>query len=238
MSGIRGISDLRREQEAQRERQRLLDSQQHPPRQYPILGYGFELGSADEARKESFGKMLKLVFCPFFTIRSFIFIITCIDIVIYFASVIYDYNSNDFLQPTIDSLNAFGAKNPERMKEDLELWRWITPVFLHADLMHLTFNLLMQVILGFRLEPTVGPWKTIIIYMGSAFGGVLFSCLVDPDTIAVGASTAIFGLIASMIAWIIINWTSLDGDLYRTVTLIWLIIILLFNLLMGLVRNI
>ena len=93
----------------------------------------------------------------------------------------------------------------------------------------------MQVILGFRLEPTVGPWKTIIIYVGSGFGGVLFSCLVDPDTIAVGASTAIFGLISSMIAWIMINWSSLEADLYRTVTLIWLIIILLFNFLMGLV---
>ena len=121
MSGPRGFSDLRRDQEAQRERQRLIDSQQHPPRQYPILGYGFELGTAEEARKESFGKMLRLVFCPYFTTKSFIFIITCVDVALYFATVFYDYNSNDFLEPTLNSLDDFGAKNPERMKDDYEL---------------------------------------------------------------------------------------------------------------------
>jgi membrane associated rhomboid family serine protease len=232
------MNDLRRQQEAQRERQRLIDSQQHPPRQYPILGYGFELGTAEEARKESFGRMLQLIFCPHFRAYSFIFIITCIQILLFFVTVGYDYNSDDFLKPTVNSLDTFGAKNPERMIEDYELWRWVTPMFLHADLMHLTFNLIMQVILGFRLEPTVGPWITIVIYVGSAIGGVLFSCLVSPDTLSVGASTAIFGLISSMIAWIIFNWSSLENDMYRTVTIIWLIVILVFSLLMGFVSHI
>ena len=236
MSGIHGMSDLRRQQEAQRERQRLVDNQQHPPRQFPLLGYGFELGTADQARKESFGRMLELIFCPYFTAKSFIFLITCIEIVMYFVTVFYEYNSNEFLTPTVDSLDTFGAKNPEKMQKDMELWRWLTPMLLHADLVHLTFNLIMQVILGFRLEPTVGPWKTIAVYVGSGFGGVLFSCLVSPDTLAVGASTAIFGITTAMIAWIILNWSGLEADMYRTVTLIWLIVILVMNLLMGLVR--
>ena len=208
MSNIRGINDLRRQQEAQRERQRLIDGQEHPPRQYPILGYGFELGTAGDARKESFGRMLTLAFCPHFRTYSFIFIISCVQIVIYFITVFYDFDSDHFLEPTNDSLDTFGAKDPERMKEDYELWRWFTPMLLHA----------------------------IAIYVGSGFGGVLFSCLVSPDTMAVGASTAIFGIITAMIAWIMFNWSALENDLYRTVTLIWLIILLVFNLLMGFVR--
>lgn len=235
MSNIRGISDLRRQQEAQRERQRLVDSEMHPPRQYPILGYGFQLGTAEEARKESFGQMLTLIFCPHFRYLSFIFIITCVQIAIYTATVIYDYDSDNFFQPTTDSLNAFGAKNPERMQDNYELWRWFTPMLLHGDLLHLTFNLIMQVILGFRLEPTVGPWVTIGIYVLSGFGGVILSCLGSPDSLSVGASGALFGILAAMVAWILINWNSLEYDLYRTVTLVWLVVLMVFNLLMGFV---
>lgn len=58
----------------------------------------------------------------------------------------------------------------------------------------------MQMILGFRLEPTVGTKKTILVYVISGIGGILFSSLVSPDTIAVGASTAIFGLTSAMLA--------------------------------------
>jgi membrane associated rhomboid family serine protease len=235
MSNVRGISDLRRQQEAQRERQRLVDSEMHPPRQYPILGYGFQLGSAEEARKESFGQMLTLIFCPHFRYLSFIFIITTLQVIIYFTTVFYDYDTSKFFQPTTDSLNDFGAKNPERMQENYELWRWFTPVMLHGDLLHLTFNLIMQLILGFRLEPTVGPWITIAIYWLSGFGGVILSCLGSPDSLSVGASGALFGILAAMIAWIMINWSSLEHDLYRTVTLVWLVVLLVFNLLMGFV---
>jgi membrane associated rhomboid family serine protease len=235
MSNVRGISDLRRQQEAQRERQRLVDSEMHPPRQYPILGYGFQLGSAEEARKESFGQMLTLIFCPHFRYLSFIFIITTLQVIIYFTTVFYDYDTSKFFQPTTDSLNDFGAKNPERMQENYELWRWFTPVMLHGDLLHLTFNLIMQLILGFRLEPTVGPWITIAIYWLSGFGGVILSCLGSPDSLSVGASGALFGILAAMIAWMMINWSSLEHDLYRTVTLVWLVVLLVFNLLMGFV---
>jgi membrane associated rhomboid family serine protease len=238
MANIRGISDLRRRQEAQRERQRLIDGQDFPPRQFPLLGYGFELGTAEEARKESFGKMLKLLFCPYFTIYSFIFFITCVDVIMYTISVAYDYDTNNFLTPTISALDDLGAKDAYKLKNSHEVWRWLTPMLLHAEPSHLTFNLIMQIILGFRLEPTVGPWKTIFIYIGSGFGGVLFSSIVDPDDIAVGASTALFGILAAMISWIIINWSSLEGDPYRTVTLVWLFFILMFNFLIGLVSNI
>jgi membrane associated rhomboid family serine protease len=237
MSNIHGISDLRRQQEAQRERQRLIDNQEPPPRQYPVLGYGFELGTAADARKESFGRMIALAFCPHFNIYSFIFAISCVQIIVYFASVANDYDTGSFLEPTNSSLDDFGAKNPEKMKDDYELWRWVTPMFLHANLMHLFFNMLMQLILGFRLEPTVGPWLTSAVYVASGFGGVLLSCIGSPDSIAVGASTSIFGILAAMIAWIAINWTALEYDMYRTITLVWLIVLLLVNLLMGLVRE-
>ncbi|CAG9318100.1 unnamed protein product [Blepharisma stoltei] len=227
MAGIHSLRDLPPER-----RQRLVND---PARtgQYPLLGYGFQMGTAEQARKETFCQMLKYIFCPFFTTRSFIFVITVIDIVIYFVTVFYDYDSSNFLEPTNHSLDEFGAKDPEKMQQDYEMWRWLTPMVLHANLTHITFNMIMQVILGFRLEPTVGTKRTIIVYVVSGMGGILFSCLVSPTTMAVGASTSIFGITSAMLAWIIMNWTSLEGDVYRTITLIWLIMILIFNLIMG-----
>lgn len=37
-------------------------------------------------------------------------------------------------------------------------------------------------------------------------GGILFSCVLQPFTVSVGASTAIFGLIGSFVSSLIVNW--------------------------------
>jgi len=50
-----------------------------PAQQYsspPLLGAGAGLGTPETARKETFWDMLKFLFCPFFTSRSFIFAVT------------------------------------------------------------------------------------------------------------------------------------------------------------------
>ena len=41
----------------------------------------------------------------------------------------------------------------------------------------------------------MGGWKTGTLYMVSSFGGIIFSCVFNPSSYSVGASTAIFGLI-------------------------------------------
>lgn len=227
MSGnIRSIRDL----SSNRNNQGLLANNVQPG-EYPILMSSRFSGSPEEARKETFWQMLKFIFCPYFTIRSFIFYITLIDIIMYFITVFYDYNTNEFLQPKLDTLILFGAKDPSKMKT-YEIWRWITPTILHLDLMHLFSNMIMQLILGSRLEPTVGLWRTIVVYELSGFGGVLFSSLVSTG-IAVGASTSLFGLIGAMLAWVIMNWSRLGDNPYKVFALIWLIVLLIFNILIG-----
>ncbi|CAG9326657.1 unnamed protein product [Blepharisma stoltei] len=230
MSWIRSFRDLNRDQGNDRERQRLIRS--NNLQKYPILGESPELGTSQQARKESFLDMLRLFFCPSFTIKSFVFTITCVQIFIYFLTVVCYYNSNAFLKPSSESLDLFGEKNTDKMKNHYELWRFLTPVFLHANLTHLIFNMLMQVIIGFRVEATVGLWKTIIVYFGSGIGGILVSSLFSPLSLAVGASTAIFGLTTAILAWIVLNWTSLEGNPNRINSLIWVIILIVINLVM------
>ena len=218
MSNIRGLDDGR---------ERLLSAS----RSYPLTSAGFRFGTPEEARKETFLDMLKLLFCPLFHTRSFIFGITVVDLVVYLFSVFYDFNYNSFLEHKVSALNQLGAKNIYLMQEG-EVWRFFTPVLLHANVPHLVFNFIMQMLFGFRLEPQVGKLKTAMVYFVGGVGGVLFSSLVS-ETLSVGASTAIFSMNAAMISWIVMNWKDLERDSNRNTTTVWLVIILVFNLMLG-----
>jgi membrane associated rhomboid family serine protease len=82
------------------------------------------------------------------------------------------------------------------MRYRYHLWRFLTPMFLHANLQHLASNLFSQLVIGSQLESSFTHWCHFpSLYLLSGFGGVLFSSLIS-DSPSVGASTCIFGLIA------------------------------------------
>jgi len=83
------------------------------------------------------------------------------------------------------------------------------------------------------MEMRLGTFKFIVLYLCSCIGGNLFSCLIT-DSISVGASSAIFGIIASLLSYMIINWDSLAryGPM-RCFVLVMIIIILFFNIMVG-----
>lgn len=76
-----------------------------------------------------------------------------------------------------------------------EWWRLFSPVLLHASITHILFNMWALWILGPQIERGVGTWPFVSLYLASAaVGGAFTFFLADPNTIAVGASGAIFGL--------------------------------------------
>ena len=77
---------------------------------------------------------------------------------------------------------------------DGEWYRIITSGFLHAGLFHLAFNMFALYILGTLLEPAIGTPRFVALYFASLLAGSLGVILLEPDTTAVGASGAIFGL--------------------------------------------
>lgn len=95
------------------------------------------------------------------------------------------------------TLYQFGAVLSSSVRNG-EIWRLLTGTFLHAGFIHLFANMYSLFIIGSQLETFVGKRKFVFIYLISALSGSLMSCIFS-DSLSVGASGAIFGLLGSML---------------------------------------
>ena len=83
-------------------------------------------------------------------------------------------------------------------------WTILTGAFLHHDFMHILFNMLSLYWVGRAIEPVMGRWRFLTLYLVSALGGsafILAWCLIQPSEIfvaTVGASGAVFGLFGAV----------------------------------------
>lgn len=129
-----------------------------------------------------------------------------------------------------DLLFYLGAKvNPFIMKG--QLWRLITPAVLHASLIHIGFNMYALYSLGPSLERIFGDWAFIALYLLGAIWGNTLSFFLSPNP-SLGASTAIFGLIAAQGVYIYKNRLML-GQAARPL-LMNILMVVLVNLILGL----
>ncbi|MFN0091861.1 MAG: rhomboid family intramembrane serine protease [Acidimicrobiales bacterium] len=78
-----------------------------------------------------------------------------------------------------------------------EWWRLVTSGFLHGGLLHLGFNMLLLWQLGSVLEPRLGRVRFALLYGASLLAGSAGVLLLDPDRLTIGASGAVFGLMAA-----------------------------------------
>jgi membrane associated rhomboid family serine protease len=95
---------------------------------------------------------------------------------------------------------------------NFEIWRLVTPIFLHADLIHVFSNMFGLLIFGATIETTLKMSKIhyLLIYLTSGLIGNIFSLFFLPlDSISLGASGAIFGLIGVVFLIIVTEERSL-----------------------------
>jgi membrane associated rhomboid family serine protease len=81
-----------------------------------------------------------------------------------------------------------------------EWWRLVSPVLVHASLLHLLFNMYALWIFGPLVEQMYGPWRYLLIYLLTAAAGSMASYLFTGPEPSVGASGAIFGLMGVLLA--------------------------------------
>jgi membrane associated rhomboid family serine protease len=89
-------------------------------------------------------------------------------------------------------IENFGLYGP--FVHEGEIYRLVTAGFLHASLFHIGFNMLLLFFLGRLLEPALGTTRFLVLYFASLLTGSLGALILEPNSLGIGASGAIFGL--------------------------------------------
>lgn len=89
----------------------------------------------------------------------------------------------------------------------VEIWRFVTPVFTHAQLWHLVANLLSLTYLGSLVEKYLTKTEYLFVYLVtgiiSEIATTIAYSLFRPETIGFGASGAIYGLMGFIITTVV-----------------------------------
>lgn len=112
-----------------------------------------------------------------------------------------------------------------------QVWRLITPIFLHGSILHIAFNMYSLFILGPGLERIWGHGRFAALYFLAGFTGNVVSFAMSPATSA-GSSTAIFGLLAAQGVFLYQNRKIFAAQARSAITQ--LIFVALINLGIGL----
>jgi len=106
-------------------------------------------------------------------------------------------------QFNFDIVTSLGIKYGPYIRAG-EIWRLVTPVFLHGSILHIGFNMYALFLFGRGIEGRFGHLRFLVLYFLSAFAGNVLSFVLTPSA-SLGASTAVFGLLAAEGVFLIQN---------------------------------
>lgn len=132
------------------------------------------------SRTENFSQYIKLY--------PVVSIIIAINIIIHLVSLV----------PFLGNLIFIYGAGANYLISDGQWWRFITPMFLHAGLVHLLFNMFSLFLFGPELEKLTGKVRFLTLYFTAGlFGTVATFVLQDANYVHVGASGAIYGILGA-----------------------------------------
>ena len=129
-----------------------------------------------------------------------------VTVAVYLAEVILNgFNPDISSQVLID----MGAMFPVYIEGPTDLYRFVVPMFLHMDLMHLLFNMVALYSVGMTLERILGRAGFLALYFVSGITGNVASyawgLLAEGGiTVSAGASTSVFGLFVAVALLVVV----------------------------------
>ncbi|XP_030380238.1 protein rhomboid [Scaptodrosophila lebanonensis] len=137
----------------------------------------------------------------------FILLISIIEIAI-FAYDRYTMPAQNFGLPVPIPSDSVLVYRPDRR---LQVWRFFSYMFLHANWFHLGFNIIIQLFFGVPLEVMHGTARIGVIYLAGVFAGSLGTSVVDSEVFLVGASGGVYALLAAHLANITLNYSHMKS---------------------------
>ncbi|KAF3770772.1 rhomboid-domain-containing protein, partial [Cryphonectria parasitica EP155] len=105
-------------------------------------------------------------------------------------------------EPKYDSSASMDDK-----PEPNQWWRFILPMFMHAGIIHIGFNMLLQLTMGKEIEKSIGSLRFFLVYVSAAiFGFVLGGNYASATSPSTGASGGLFGIIALNMLDLFYSW--------------------------------
>ena len=202
-----------------------------------LTGQGGNIGKLP--REENYWDMWKSTFCPQFTVVSFTFLIWLVNTAAYVATLFMavspnkELNDKVFLGPDLYTLHAWGALDAYEIQQNYQVWRLFTSLFLSLGFSQYVISSGTLLVIGFMVEnPKMSPIRMALLYFLAGILGNLFSVCVKFE-VSVGCFPSVMGLVAALLAGVIVNWKALAGAgmlriciIFMTVMLFVIILIL------------
>jgi rhomboid protease GluP len=165
---------------------------------------------SDDAIRQSLSRTLPKATTPYLT-RAIVGVLIAIFIA---EAVLSRRITTLFLDIDTPLLIIFGALNRAIILKTGEWFRVISAALLHGNLVHVLLNCLALYVAGTILETLVGRlWLAALFIVGAVSGALLSLALNPANTVVVGASGAIMGLLAAALC---LSYRLPPGSIGRT----------------------
>jgi membrane associated rhomboid family serine protease len=129
----------------------------------------------------------------------------------------------------LSALCGFSGLNDDHPNQ---WFRFIIPMFLHAGLIHIAFNLLLQLTMGRDMEKAIGSIRFAIVYFSSGiFGFVLGGNFAATAIASTGCSGCLFGILALVLLDLIYAWNERRSPVKD---LMWILVDIVISFVLGL----
>eukprot|EP00468_Gymnochlora_sp_CCMP2014_P005089 CAMPEP_0167753758 /NCGR_PEP_ID=MMETSP0110_2-20121227/7892_1 /TAXON_ID=629695 /ORGANISM="Gymnochlora sp., Strain CCMP2014" /LENGTH=308 /DNA_ID=CAMNT_0007639561 /DNA_START=929 /DNA_END=1855 /DNA_ORIENTATION=- len=244
MANIHGVGDLENQGNANYgEYSALRGNQRGAFGGFPNMGRDpyaeYPRGHTPMAIQKRFPDICE-IFAPWFHTRSVTFFLTMLEVTVYLVTMWVGHSffdgafvkGNESAGPSSKTLIFMGARSTPLIRENFEYWRLVTPILLHEGVKHLVFNLLFFSYIGYTLELRWGRLNSLLVFVISGITGNMLSTLGRPESISVGASGSLCGMLGANLVYLFLNW-SLIPEWEETFEVCSIVLVLLLTFTLG-----